>query len=394
MHDVIVVGARVAGAATALQFARAGYRVLMVDRARFPSDKLSTLYIHQPGVDRLAHWGVLDTVVATGCPALDRAVYQVADVRLAGCSLPAGDQRAAYAPRRHLLDKILIDAAVAAGVEFREGASVAGPVLDGDRAVGVEFRSERHGRTREHAHLVVGADGMRSTVAKRLGAPHVVEDPLRTCAYYSYWTGLPADFELYERPGNWIGVVPTNDATLIASYSPQADFDVVRADPQAHYLESIRTTAPALYERAMAGEQVDRMHGSGDQQNFFRQASGPGWALVGDAAHHKDSITARGINDAFWQAELLVTAVGDALHDPAALDKRLAVYADDLVDGLFECYRNTLMIGQLEVTDHRLTMLRAVAQSPTLTDRYFATASGVLSVEDFDDDELDEALSA
>ncbi|HUQ60536.1 NAD(P)/FAD-dependent oxidoreductase [Lentzea sp.] len=391
MYDVIVVGARVAGSSTALQFARAGYRVLMVDRARFPSDKLSTLYVHQPGVDRLARWGVLDTVVATGCPALDRAVYQVADVRLTGCSLPAGDQRAAYAPRRHLLDKILIDAAVAAGVEFREGTSVSGVVFDGDRATGVEFRG---GSSREHAHLVVGADGMRSATAKHLGAPHVVQDPLGTCAYYSYWTGLPADFELYERPGNWIGVVPTNDATLIASYSPQADFDAVRADPQAHYLESIRTTAPALYERAMAGEQVDRMHGSGDQQNFFRQASGPGWALVGDAAHHKDSITARGINDAFWQAELLTTAVGDALHDPAALDKRLAAYADDLLDGLFECYRNTLVVAQLEVTEHKLTMLRAVAQSPSLTDRYFATASGVLSVEEFDDDELDEALSA
>lgn len=394
MYDVIVVGARVAGASTAWQFAKAGYRVLMVDRARFPSDKLSTLYIHQPGVDRLARWGVLDTVVATGCPALDRAVYQVADVRLAGCSLPAGDQRAAYAPRRHLLDKILIDAAVAAGVEFREGVSVAGPVFDENRAVGVEFRTERNGRTAERAHLVVGADGMRSTMAKRLGAPHVVQDPLGTCAYYSYWTGLPADFELYERPGNWIGVVPTNDATLIASYSPQAEFDVVRADPQAHYLESIRTTAPALYERAMAGEQVDRMHGSGDQQNFFRQASGPGWALIGDAAHHKDSITARGINDAFWQAELLTTAVGDALHDPAALDKRLAAYADDLVDGLFECYRNTLVVAQLEVNEHKLTMLRAVAQSPTLTDRYFAAASGVLSIEDFDDDELNEVMSA
>ncbi|MFD5831245.1 NAD(P)/FAD-dependent oxidoreductase [Lentzea sp. NPDC060358] len=393
MYDVIVVGARVAGAATALQFARAGHRVLMVDRARFPSDKLSTLYIHQPGVDRLARWGVLDAVVATGCPALDRAVYQVADVRLAGCSLPAGDQRTAYAPRRHLLDKILIDAAVAAGVEFREGTSVAGAAFDGDRAVGVEFRAERAGRTEERAHLVVGADGMRSTMAKKLGAEVVVQDPLKTCAYYSYWAGLPADFELYERPGNWIGVVPTNDATLIASYSPQAGFDAVRADPRAHYLESIRTTAPSLYERAMAAEQVDRMHGSGDQQNFFRQASGPGWALVGDAAHHKDSITARGINDAFWQAELLTTAVADVLHDPVALDKRLAAYADDLVDGLFECYRNTLVVGQLEVTGHKLAMLRAVANSSRLTDRYFATASGVLTIEEFHDDELETALS-
>ncbi|WP_117213050.1 NAD(P)/FAD-dependent oxidoreductase [Allorhizocola rhizosphaerae] len=397
MYDVIVVGARVAGASTALLFARNGYRVLLVDRAHFPSDKLSTLYIHQPGVARLAQWGVLDAVKATGCPALDRAIYEVADIRLDGCSIAVFGERAAWAPRRYLLDKILIDAAVAAGVEFREGCSVAGPIFDGDRVAGVEFRSAYGGSTRERATLTVGADGMRSPIAKGVGAGYIHQDPLHTCTYYTYWTGVPAHFELYEAPDRWIGVVPTNDdTTLITGYWPQDMFDRVRADPLAHYLENIRTTAPQLHERITAGggQRVERLYGTGDQQNFFRQASGPGWALVGDAAHHKDSITAKGINDALFQAELLTQTVGRSLHDPAELAERLARYAMRMRDELIEGYRNTLGIARLEITPERLQLLRAISTSPRLVKRYFSTVSNAISVEELYDDELHAALDS
>jgi flavin-dependent dehydrogenase len=395
MYDVIVVGARVAGASTALLFAQAGYRVLLADRAHFPSDTLSTHYIHQPGIARMARWGVLDAVRATGCPALERTIYQVSDVRLDGCSVPHEGQRAAYAPRRHLLDKILIDAAVAAGAEFREGCSAAGPVFDGDRVIGVSFKSGDRGSFVERARLSVGADGMRSVFAKGVGAEFIVHDPLQTCIYYTYWQGFDSNFELYERPGRWIGSVPTNEgATLIASYHPQSQFDRVRGDALEHYLENIRTTAPDLYERASAGERVERLRGTGDQQNFFRQPSGPGWALVGDAAHHKDSITARGISDAFLQSDLLFDTVGGKLHEPAALDAALEVYAQQLPDELFEGYRNTLFTARLEVTADRLKMLRALSQSPELTEKYFAAAAGGMSVEDLYDDELHEALAA
>jgi flavin-dependent dehydrogenase len=391
MFDVIVVGARVAGATTALLFARNGYRVLLVDRAHFPSDKLSTLYIHQPGVARLARWGVLDAVKATGCPALDHAIYHVEDLRLEGCSIAVHGERASYAPRRYLLDKILIDAAVQAGVEFREGCSVAGPLFDGDRVVGVELRDSK----REHAILTVGADGMRSPIAKAVQAPYTLQDPLHTCTYYTYWTGVPAHFELYEAPNRWIGVVPTNnDTTLITAYWPQAEYDKVRADPLAAYLDTIRTTAPGLHERTLAGERVERLYGTGDQQNFFRRASGPGWALVGDAAHHKDSITAKGINDALFQAELLTDTVGAALHDPARLTERLGRYAQRLQDELLEGYANTLGIGRLQITPERLQLIRAIAGSPSLVERYFSTVSGAISVEELYSDELHEALDS
>ncbi len=395
MYDVIVVGARVAGASTALLFAQAGYRVLLVDRARFPSDTLSTHYIHQPGIDRLARWGVLDAVRATGCPLLERTVYQVADVRLDSTVADTPEQPAPCAPRRHLLDSILIDAAVAAGVEFREAFSVSGPVVEDGRVVGVEHRSTAGVTVRERARLVVGADGMRSTFARGVGAGFTVEDGLNSCIYYTYWQGVQADFELYEQPGRWIGAVPTNDgATLIAAYRTQDRFDEIRGDALANYLDNIRVTAPDLFERASAGSTVERLRGTGDQQNFFRQASGPGWALVGDAAHHKDSITARGISDAFLQADLLAESVGSGLQDPARLDAGLAVYAERHLDELFEGYRNTLFVSRLEVAPERLAMLRAIQQSPMLTERYFAAAAGSVSVDELYVDELYQLMDA
>lgn len=390
MYDVIVVGARVAGASTALLFARAGYRVLLVDRAHFPSDTLSTHYIHQPGVALMARWGVLDAVKASNCPPLERTLYVVGDVRLDGCSEAVDGQKAAYAPRRQILDKILIDAAVTAGAEFREGFSVTGPVFENDRVVGI---SSRYGV--EKARLVVGADGMRSVFAKGVGSEFTLHDPLLSCIYYTYWQGLKTDFELYERPGRWVGAVPTNDgATMIAAYYPQDDYDRVRGNALENYLANIEYTAPDLYERVQQGEQAEKLRGTGDQQNFFRKASGPGWALVGDSAHHKDSITARGISDAFLQTQLLFDHVGDAVGDPSALDKGLELYGQQHEDALIEGYRNTLFTARLEVSPDRLAMLRAVQQSPNLTNRYFAAAAGAASVEDLYDDELLDLMAA
>ncbi|MEU6396147.1 NAD(P)/FAD-dependent oxidoreductase [Streptomyces cinnamoneus] len=385
-YDVIVVGARCAGAPTAMLLARAGYRVLMVERGTFPKDTLSTLYIHQPGVAALARWGLLPAVVATGAPALDRVRYTHGDIRLDGCSWAADGQRAAYGPRRYLLDPILVQGAVDAGVEFRENCSVSDLVFDGDRVVGVRLGSTG---AVERATLVVGADGMRSTVAAKAGAPTVVEDPTSTCAYYSYWSGLGPGFRLYDAPGHWVGTVPTNDgATLVAGYFPQEQFRSVRGDALGALLTNVEKTAPELREEMAGGARLERVYGTGDQRNFFRQAAGPGWALVGDAAHHKDSITARGITDGFYQAQLLADCIGDGLHDPGRLRAALDTYAEQRTEALTPEYRATLKTARLNPPAHHLDLLRAVATSGDLTDRYFSTLSGVCPIDEFVTPEL------
>lgn len=382
MFDAIVVGARCAGAPTAMLLARAGHRVLMLDRAAFPSDTLSTHLIHQPGVAALARWGLLETVRASGCPPLDRAVYEVADIRLEGCARGVEGQRAGYAPRRHVLDAILVNAASAAGVDFRDRTSVTRLLRDDTgRVIGVE--GKHRGRSfSERAHLVIGADGMRSTVARLSRARYTVQDPKLTCAYYTYWEDVPAALELYEKPSSWVAAVPTNDdATLVLAYFPQSRFEEVRTNTRHAYLGQIRTTAPALYERLHGKRRIERLRGTGDQQNFFRQATGPGWALVGDAGHHKDSITARGMSDAFLQAESLARRVGGRLcGDPQQLDQALQDYAEDRDASLTPGYESTLAVAQLAPHEQRLSLLRAVETDPDLTAIYFDMVAGIETV--------------
>ncbi len=385
MYDAIVVGARCAGAPTALLLARAGYRVLLLDRSAYGADTLSTHLIHQPGIAALDRWGVLDHVRASGCPPLERTIYQVADIHIDGYAGGVAGQRAKFAPRRRVLDALLVDAAVAAGVEYRERCRVTGLLRDeAGRVVGVAGSHGGRAFT-EDARLVVGADGMRSTVAQLVAAPFTVQDALMTCAYHTYWSGVPVDgVELHERPGGWVAAVGTNDdATLVQAYFPQSRFREVRADACHAYEEQIRTTAPALFERLQGREPVERLHGSGDQQNFFRQATGPGWVLVGDAGHHKDSITARGMSDAFQQAESLVRETEHVLgDDPARLDAALARFAQDRDETLAPGYQATLSVARLAPPhEQRLALLRAVQSDPELVTTYLDMVAGIVSAD-------------
>ena len=351
MFDAIVVGARCAGAPTAMLLARAGYRVLMLDRAAFPSDTLSTHLIHQPGVAALARWGLLDRVRASGCPPLDRAVYEVADIRLEGCARGVRDS-APGTPR----------AATSWTPSWwtppsRPASSSATDLGHRPPARRDRPRHRRGGQHRgrtftERARLVIGADGMRSTVARlSAGALHL-EDPRLTCAYYAYWEDVPAALELYETA-----------AQLGGRRADQRQRDArprllpavpVRRGPHRRrhaYLGQMRTTAPALYERLRGKERVERLRGTGDQQNFFRQAAGPGWALVGDAGHHKDSITARGISDAFLQAESLDAARrGPARRRPERLDQALRTTPRTETPRSPRATKSTLAAAQLDST--------------------------------------------
>ncbi|MGA4844528.1 NAD(P)/FAD-dependent oxidoreductase [Streptomyces sp. G45] len=388
MYDVIVIGARCAGSPTAMLFAQQGYRVLLLEKARFPQDTLSSHYIHQPGVALLNRWGLLDRLRAAGCTPINHQSYEAPGVRLDGFSLPVDGQRTTYAPRRYVLDPILADGAVAAGVEFRDSCAVNDLVIEDGRVVGVRYTTPGGAEATDRARLVVGADGMRSLVARKTGAPFVVEHPRMTCTYYSYWAGVPAHFELYERQGRWVGVIPTNDdLTLIMTYFPQDEFNQVRTAVEPAYLEAVRSTAPELRERMAAGERVEQLYGTGHQENYFRKAFGPGWALIGDAVHHKDSITARGITDAFLQAESLTGHIGEDLHDEAALQEALEAYEEDLDEDFANFYQSALNVAELK-PEGRADFLRKLVGHQDLIDRYFATLSGACSFDDFYNTEL------
>lgn len=379
-YDAIVVGARCGGAPTAMLLARAGYRVLMLDRARFPRDTLSTLYIHQPGTALLDHWGLLDRVAATGCPPITSSMHRMGRVAVQGAPTPVRGIAAAYAPRRYLLDTLLAEAAADAGVEFREDCRATDVVVEDGRAVGVRWRTVSgtvSGSGTDHAALVVGADGMRSTVADAVRAETVREHPPLTCVYYGYWEGVPVTrFEAYAVRGRWVGCLPTNDGrTLVAVYFPQAEYQAVRRGLPTAYLDGLAATAPELHERVLAGTRVGPLHGSGTQRNFFRRAAGPGWALVGDAGHHKDSITADGITAAFQQAALLTTCLGAALPDPVRSEAALARYAADRDRVLASRYADTLALARLRA-DRVEARIEGLAHDPAWVQAFFDRAAG------------------
>ncbi len=226
MYDVIVVGARCAGSPTAMLLGRLGYRVLLLDRATFPSDAPRCHFIQPPGVARLQRWGLLDTIRASNCPAIPVVRFAVGPFALVSSPPSTNGDAGSYGPRRTVLDKILIDAASRAGVEVREGFSVQELLMNGDRVTGIRGRALNGATVMEKAGIVVGADGMRSMVARAVQAPIYRSKPARTCVYFAYWSGVPLEgCEIYVREQRVFFAFPTNDDLIcIAIEWPLQEF--------------------------------------------------------------------------------------------------------------------------------------------------------------------------
>ncbi|HUR33075.1 MAG TPA: FAD-dependent monooxygenase [Vicinamibacterales bacterium] len=200
-YDAIIVGARCAGSPTAMLLARKGYRVLVVDRATFPSDTLSTHVVQPLAVSALARWGLAARLAATGCPPIHTYTFDFGPFTIAGAP-GTPDSPVAYCPRRTVLDKLLVDAAAEAGAEVREGFTVDEVVSEGGRVVGIRGHAKGGAPVTERAAVVVGADGRNSVVAHAVAPEHYHDKPPLLAPYYAYWSGLPMDgrFETYIRP--------------------------------------------------------------------------------------------------------------------------------------------------------------------------------------------------
>jgi 2-polyprenyl-6-methoxyphenol hydroxylase-like FAD-dependent oxidoreductase len=327
--DVIVVGARCAGSPTAMLLAQRGHRVLLVDKARFPSDTMSTHFVHPPGVAALRRWGLRERLEATGCPRVGTYSFDFGPVTISGSPRPLDGIDYGYCPRRTILDQLLVEAAVAAGVELREAFTVDEVVVSDGTVAGIRGHAQAGGPVTERAAVVVGADGRHSVVVKAVQPESYNERPSRLAMYYAYWSGLPAEgFDTTVRAEHRRGwaALPTHDELTVVPFGwPVEEFHANRGDIERCFLDAV-AHAPAFADRVHAARRESKFIGSADLPGYYRTPFGPGWALVGDAGYHKNPITAMGINDAFRDAELAAGAIDDALTGRRPYDEGMAAY--------------------------------------------------------------------
>jgi flavin-dependent dehydrogenase len=385
MYDVIVVGARCGGAPTAMLLARAGHRVLLVDRATFPSDmRLSTHLVWPAGVARLARWGMLDALVATGCPPLSDSVFDVGPFALRGGFPAVHGHRTAYVPRRRILDGLLVEAAVAAGAELWEGCSVEGLLTDGDVVTGIQGRSGGRAIT-ARARVVIGADGTRSRIAEWVRAARYHSQPAVQGSYFSYWSGVPVETgTLYPRDGHTVYAFPTHDALTLVGVNWTIDrWRAARGDIAGAHFRAVAAAAPDLAERLAAGRREERWVGAATP-GFFRTPFGPGWALVGDAGYTKDPCTAQGISDAYGQAERLAAAVADALAGRRRWEEALGDYQRHRDTAALPMYEFTCQTARMEPpSPEQAALLASLRDDPAATERFFGVFSGSVPPHEF-----------
>lgn len=328
--DAVVVGARCAGAVTALCLARRGYRVLALDRAHFPSDTLSTHFFGRETVLRLAELDLLDPILATGAPPLTRMRVAAPDagVEFTGRFRPLLGYTAGYCVRRLLLDDILVRAARAAGVEVREGVTVTGLIWHEGQVGGV-LAQDRHRRYVERGRVVIGADGRHSWVARWVRTPAYRAAPATAPCFYAYFRDLagPRDtVELMHTERRDYVLFPTNDGlTCVLVALPQDEVGTYRGHHERNFEADLRAV-PELAQRLGSAERVGPVRGATDLESFLRAPAGAGWLLVGDAAVHVHPITARGIGLAVRDAMLLAEALATALEGLRPPAEALAEY--------------------------------------------------------------------
>ncbi len=385
-YDAIVVGARCGGSPTAMLLARNGYRVLLVDKATFPSDTMSTHLAHPPAVAALARWGILERLQATNCPPITTYSFDFGPVTISGYPRRA-DGEVAYCPRRIVLDALLVEEAVAAGAELREAFTVEEILVDEGRVTGIRGHAKGGPTVTERARVVVGADGRHSLVAKAVQPERYNEVPALAPVYYAYWSGLPVEgFETYIRAEDgrgWAAIRTHDDLTCVVVGWPPSQFKANRKDVEGSYMKSF-DLAPEFAERMRGAERATRFVGTADLPGFFLKPYGPGWALVGDAGYHKHPITAFGITDAFRDAEAVASALDDAFAERRPYDDAMADFQRARDEEALPIYEFTCDFAKIEPPPPEMQQLMgAMRGNQEAMDGFVSVMAGTLPAPEF-----------
>jgi 2-polyprenyl-6-methoxyphenol hydroxylase-like FAD-dependent oxidoreductase len=364
--------------------ARKGYRVLIVDRATFPSDTISTHVVQPRGVSALSRWGLLNRLAATGCPPIHTYDFDFGPFVISG-SPGTAESPVSYCPRRTVLDKLLVDGAAEAGAEIREGFSTEELIFDNGRVCGIKGHTKNGEAIAERASIVIGADGRNSVVAAAVEPEQYHEKPQLLAAYYSYWSGVPTygRFETFVRPHRGMAAAETHDnLTLVIVGWPFAEFDANKKDVEGNYLK-VLDLAPEFADRVRRGKRETPIAGA-SLPNFFRKPYGPGWALVGDAGYNKDPITAQGITDAFEDAERCVNALDRVHAGSQSFDSAMEEHRRARDEHALPMYEFTCQLASLEPPPLELQrLLGALPGNPAAMRRFAQMNAGTISPAEF-----------
>jgi 2-polyprenyl-6-methoxyphenol hydroxylase-like FAD-dependent oxidoreductase len=386
MYDAIVVGARCGGSPTAMLLARQGCQVLLVDKATFPSDTISTHILWPHGAEVLARWGLLGRLAATGLPPICRRMtFDVGPFALRGAIPDANDGRGGFCPRRTVLDTMLVNGAAESGVEVRESFTVDELLFEGDTIVGLRGHGKGAAPVEERARLVIGADGVNSFVARAVRAVEYDVRAVAACGYYSYFSGVRQDdIELYVRNHHAFGGAPTHDGLhLVMVNWPARNFPAVRADIEGHVWRALES-APDFAARVREGRREEKWYGTAGVPGYFRKPYGKGWALVGDASYNRDPITAQGISDAFIDAEMLVETLGGVLSASGASEELLAAHETARNQRVRPMYEFTTELAALEPPPPEMQALfGALRGNQDATNAFLSAITGAIPLPDF-----------
>ena len=383
-YDAIVVGARCAGSPIAMLLARKGYRVLVVDRATFPSDTVSTHVVQPRAAQALARWGLLDRLVSTGCPPIHTYAFDFGPFTIAGSPGTAA-MPVAFCPRRTVLDKLLVDGAAEAGVEIHEAFTVDEVCVEEGRVVGIKGRTKQGTPVTERAEVVVGADGRYSMIAEVVRAERYHEKPPLLAGYYTYWSGLPMEgrFETYIRPNRGFAAAPTHDGlTMVIAGWPYAEFEPNKRDIEGNYRQ-VLALAPEFAARIHGAKREAQFAGAA-VPNFFRRPYGPGWVLIGDAGYNKDPITAQGIADAFRDAEACAAALDDVLGGSRSFEAAMSEYQRIRDEHALPMYEFTCQLATLAPAPPEMQqLLGAICGNQRAMDAFVQMNAGTIAPTEF-----------
>jgi menaquinone-9 beta-reductase len=312
--DVVIIGARCAGAATALLLARSGAKVLVIDRQAYGSDTLSTHALMRGAVVQLNRWGLIPSVVAARTPAIRSTTFHYGDEAIRVDIKTDHGVDCLFAPRRTVLDSLLVDAAREAGAEVRHGVALSElQFASSGRIMGASLKDAGGACMTVRSDIIIGADGRQSTVAQLVNAKAYIEGFNASGIVFGYYEDLNRSGLHWHFANNVAaGVIPTNSGHCVFAAVPAAQFHATfRGDVMRGFLQVLASNCPDLRADVDRATQIGRLRGFAGATSYLRQCHGAGWALVGDAGYFKDPLTAHGITDALRDAQLLSRGIVD-----------------------------------------------------------------------------------